>query len=174
MASRAVTPPSSPRRWSGSRARTSRRSASLPAPTRSPPSSRRLRISSPRPTPTVSCPLHLLLRRRKLRRITLPRLSEKSLEGCRVYVFGGAQGGECRLLSPFDHSWDSRVQPIRDFQTVSEGKFCEVRGCRVLESSGHCPGVPWGTLGSKNIRTSEAAPVKRGDRQPVRQSLVVP
>ena len=25
----------------------------------------------------------------------------------------------------------------------------------------------------QNIRTSEAAPVKRGDRQPVRQSLVV-
>ena len=28
--------------------------------------------------------------------------------------------------------------------------------------------------GGKDIRTSEAAPVKRGDRQPVRQSLVVP
>ena len=29
-------------------------------------------------------------------------------------------------------------------------------------------------LGSKNIRTSEAAPVKSGDRQPVRQTPVVP
>src|SRR5215211_765640 len=36
------------------------------------------------------------------------------------------------------------------------------------------PGAPWGTLGSKNIRTSEAAPVKRGDRQPEQQTLVVP
>src|SRR5215210_2304602 len=33
---------------------------------------------------------------------------------------------------------------------------------------------PGGTLGSKNIRTSEAAPVKRGDRQPEQQTLVVP
>jgi hypothetical protein len=31
-----------------------------------------------------------------------------------------------------------------------------------------------GYVGTKNIRTGEAAPVKRGDRQPVRQSLVVP
>jgi hypothetical protein len=30
------------------------------------------------------------------------------------------------------------------------------------------------TLGGKNIRANKAAPVKRGDRQPVRQSLVVP
>src|SRR5215204_7137546 len=36
------------------------------------------------------------------------------------------------------------------------------------------PGAPWGTLGSKNIRTSEAAPVKRGDRQPEQRTLVVP
>src|SRR5215208_3604626 len=73
MASRAVTPPSSPRRWSGSRARTSRRYASRPAPTRSPPSSRRPTTSWPRPTPTVTCPLRLLLRRRELRRIPLLR-----------------------------------------------------------------------------------------------------
>src|SRR5215210_8145391 len=33
---------------------------------------------------------------------------------------------------------------------------------------------PGGTLGSKNIRTSEAAPVKRGDRQPEQQTLDVP
>jgi hypothetical protein len=50
---------------------------------------------------------------------------------------------------------------------LAEGKFSEVRGCRVLGSSGHCP---WG----KNIRTSEAAPVKSGDRQPEQQTLVVP
>src|SRR5215203_3978 len=56
MASRAVTPPSSPTRWSGSRARTSRRYASRQAPTRSPLSSRRRGICSPRPTPTASCP----------------------------------------------------------------------------------------------------------------------
>jgi hypothetical protein len=31
-----------------------------------------------------------------------------------------------------------------------------------------------GTLGGKNIRANKAAPVKRGDRQPVRQTLVVP
>src|SRR5215216_3254740 len=73
MASRAVTPPSSPTRWSGSRARRSRHYASRQAPTRSPPSSRRPTTSWPRPTPTVSCPLHLLLRRRELRRKTLPR-----------------------------------------------------------------------------------------------------
>jgi len=29
-------------------------------------------------------------------------------------------------------------------------------------------------VGSKNIRTSEAAPVKSGDRQPEQQPLVVP
>src|SRR5215213_12006132 len=78
MASRAVTPPSSPTRWSGSRARTSRRYASRQAPTRSPPSSRRPTTSWPRPTPTVTCPLHLLLRRRELRRINLLKLSKKS------------------------------------------------------------------------------------------------
>src|ERR671910_2527703 len=54
-------------------ARTSRHYASRPAPTRSPPSSRRPTTSWPRPTPTVTCPLHLLLRRRELRRITLLR-----------------------------------------------------------------------------------------------------
>src|SRR5215217_8617563 len=73
MASRAVTPPSSPRRWSGSRARTSRHYASRQAPTRSPPSSRRPTTSWLRPPPTVTCPLHLLLRRRELRRIPIPR-----------------------------------------------------------------------------------------------------
>src|SRR5215216_6802632 len=73
MASRAVTPPSSPTRWSGSRARTSRHYASRQAPTRSPPSSRRPTTSWLRPTPTVTCPLHLLLRRRELRRILIPR-----------------------------------------------------------------------------------------------------
>src|SRR5215213_10281059 len=36
------------------------------------------------------------------------------------------------------------------------------------------PGAPWGTLDSKNIRTSEAPPVKSGDRQPEQQTLVVP
>ena len=30
------------------------------------------------------------------------------------------------------------------------------------------------TLGGKNIRTSEATPVKSGDRQPEQQTLVVP
>ena len=44
------------RRWSSSRARTSRRCASRPAPTPSPPSSRRPTTCSPRPTPTASCP----------------------------------------------------------------------------------------------------------------------
>src|SRR5215208_2703925 len=73
MASRAVTPPSSPRRWSGSRARRSRHYASRQAPTRSPPSSRRPTTSWLRPPPTVTCPLHLLLRRRELRRILIPR-----------------------------------------------------------------------------------------------------
>ena len=72
MASRAGTPPSSPRRWSGSRARTCLRCGSRPAPTRSPLSSRRPTTSWPRLTPTVTYPLHLLLRRRELRRITLP------------------------------------------------------------------------------------------------------
>jgi hypothetical protein len=33
---------------------------------------------------------------------------------------------------------------------------------------------PYAALGSKKIRTSEAAPVKSGDRQPVQQTLVVP
>src|SRR5215207_539198 len=73
MASRAVTPPSSPTRWSGSRARTSRHYASRQAPTRSPPSSRRPTTSWLRPTPTVTCPLHLLLRRRELLRILILR-----------------------------------------------------------------------------------------------------
>jgi hypothetical protein len=50
---------------------------------------------------------------------------------------------------------------------VVEGEFSEVRGCRVLGRSGHCPK-------GKNIRTSEAPPVKSGDRQPEQQSLVVP
>src|SRR5215218_5197927 len=73
MASRAVTPPSSPRRWSGSRARTCLRCGSRPAPTRSPLLSRRPTTSWLRPPPTVTCPLHLLLRRRELRRILIPR-----------------------------------------------------------------------------------------------------
>src|SRR5215211_671243 len=73
MASRAVTPPSSPRRWSGSRARTCLRCGSRQAPTRSPLLSRRPTTSWLRPPPTVTCPLHLLLRRRELRRIPIPR-----------------------------------------------------------------------------------------------------
>src|SRR5215212_6897687 len=87
MASRAVTPPSSPTRWSGSRARTSRHYASRQAPTRSPPSSRRPTTSWLRPTPTVTCPLHLLLRRRELRRILIPRTSvnKGNKEGRRCY-----------------------------------------------------------------------------------------
>src|SRR5215208_7525614 len=78
MASRAVTPPSSPRHWSGSRARTSRHYASRPAPTRSLPSSRRPTTSWLRPAPTVTCPLRLLLRRRELRRT--PQRVEKLLD----------------------------------------------------------------------------------------------
>jgi NAD(P)-dependent dehydrogenase (short-subunit alcohol dehydrogenase family) len=49
-------PPSSPARWSSSQARTSRRCASRPAPTRSKLSSRRPRTSWSRPAPTASCP----------------------------------------------------------------------------------------------------------------------
>ena len=36
------------------------------------------------------------------------------------------------------------------------------------------PKVALGTLGSKNIRTGEAPPVKSGDRQPEQQTPVVP
>ena len=31
---------------------------------------------------------------------------------------------------PFSDSWDLRVEPIRIFQTVSEGEFSEVQACR--------------------------------------------
>src|SRR5215217_1429370 len=79
-------------RWSGSRARTSRRYASRPAPTRSPPSSRRPTTSWLRPTPTVTCPLHLLLRRRELLRIPI-------LRGWVNRPFGFASHGDDDLSS---------------------------------------------------------------------------
>src|SRR5215212_6391854 len=94
MASRAVTPPSSPRRWSGSRARTCLRCASRPAPTRSPLLSRRPTTSWLRLPPTVTCPLHLLLRRRELRRILIPRTGVKiDSAAAHFHGFGVARQG---------------------------------------------------------------------------------
>src|SRR5215210_1859021 len=55
-------------------------------------------------------------------------------------------------------------------------QFAGVRGRGVLRSSPRRGSKKFGysTLDSKNIRTSEAAPVKRGDRQPEQQTLVAP
>jgi hypothetical protein len=63
-------------------------------------------------------------------------------------------------------------------------RFCELRIDRVLGSAAKVgaqksmrvasKSSPSVTLGSKNIRTGEAPPVKSGDRQPEQQTLVVP
>src|SRR5215211_2926179 len=103
MASRAVTPPSSPRRWSGSRARTCLRCGLRQAPTRSPLLSRRPTTSWLRPPPTVTCPLHLLLRRRELRRILIPRTPvNKHYSGGKFPLLGP------RVLSQFSRVLSSR------------------------------------------------------------------
>jgi hypothetical protein len=47
------------------------------------------------------------------------KLSDKSLEGSLALVFGGTQGGEMTLLATFDHLWESKWNPIRNYQTVS-------------------------------------------------------
>jgi hypothetical protein len=54
------------------------------------------------------------------------KLSDKSLEGSCALVFGGTQGGEMTLLATLDRLWEPKWDPIRDYQTVSEGEFCEV------------------------------------------------
>ena len=55
------------------------------------------------------------------------------------------------------------------------GVFSELRPKGILGSqSWSLPSVALGYLGGKNIRTSEAPPVKSGDRQPERQTPVVP
>src|SRR5215207_7002595 len=109
MASRVVTPPSSPTRWSGSRARRSCHYASRQAPTRSPPSSRRPTTSWLRPTPTVTCPLHLLLRRRELLRIPIPRTPVNSV-GLSQSVQGKDEGD----------GGDVAIAAVDDFDEVLE------------------------------------------------------
>ena len=47
------------------------------------------------------------------------KLSDKSLEGLVALVFGGTQGGEMTLLATFDHVREPKVDPIRNYQTVS-------------------------------------------------------
>jgi hypothetical protein len=38
------------------------------------------------------------------------------------------------LLATFDHLWEPEWNPIRNYQTVSEGKVCELRMYGVLGS----------------------------------------
>jgi hypothetical protein len=53
------------------------------------------------------------------RRISLPRLSEKSLEGTRRVRVEGTKDEKRRFCFRFDHSWEPTRQLIRYFQTVS-------------------------------------------------------
>jgi hypothetical protein len=42
-----------------------------------------------------------------------------------VSVFGGTKAAKQGFWLRFNHSWDPRVVPIRNFQTVSEEEFSE-------------------------------------------------
>ena len=91
--------------------------------------------------------------------------------------------GRCRLRA-LHHALGYLVEEAALVANEAGAKAAEAAGglargawSRVRRSGrlgGHqgsvCPRFP----GGKDIRTSEAAPVKRGDRRPVRQSLVVP
>jgi hypothetical protein len=62
-----------------------------------------------------------------LPRIHSSRLSEKSLEGSRAFVLMVLKAAKWCFWPSLDHSWEPRVDLIRNFQTVSEGEFSEVR-----------------------------------------------
>src|SRR5215218_7340276 len=147
MASRAVTPPSSPRRWSGSRARTCLRCASRQAPTRSPLLSRRPTTSWLRPPPTVTCPLHLLLRRRELRRIPRMRTSPlRILRNSHSPALQTVRGRRAGDEGPseyccYSHTRANSFQPFGGALTLSERKTSKNRVDSTLPPVSWAPNV---------------------------------
>ena len=61
------------------------------------------------------------------RRIPLPRVSEKSLEGSQAFVLMALKAAKRRFWPGHDRSREPRVGLIRTFQTLSHGKFSEVQ-----------------------------------------------
>src|SRR5215213_5601084 len=62
------------------------------------------------------------------------RLSDKALKGSRRFGLAVLKVAKWCFWARFDHSWESRPQPFPNYQTVSEGEFCELRHYRVLGS----------------------------------------
>ncbi len=90
------------------------------------------KIRSPRPSMSACEPRFGA--RRDFPRQSLEKLSEKSLEGSRASVLVAPKAAKRRFWLRFDHTWASRVELIRNFQTVSLGAWVNSRFPRLAGS----------------------------------------